>query len=91
MPFSRFSDVNLRRVSQREAFRSRFLDRLQESGEHLSERSCALCAKREWVKSLPAGESHVLQEPPEFQGPHEPKGSRDDLRSQTISDFGRPA
>lgn len=55
-PFSPFSDTNLRQVPLRVALRSRLLQSIRESGEHLSESGggCALWAKRDWVQSLSA-------------------------------------
>jgi MoaA/NifB/PqqE/SkfB family radical SAM enzyme len=58
-PFSPFSDSNLTKVTLREALRSRFLQGIRESDEHLSEGGggCALWANREWLESLLASGS----------------------------------
>jgi MoaA/NifB/PqqE/SkfB family radical SAM enzyme len=53
-PFSPFSDASLKELSLQQALRSRFLQTIRESKEHLGETrgGCALWEKREWVRSL---------------------------------------
>lgn len=60
-PFSPFADVNLRKVTLRDALQSTFLRKIRESDEHLteSEGGCALWSKRGWVQSLLAGQEPV--------------------------------
>lgn len=53
-PFAPYSDVSLQDVSLREALRSRFLQTIRESDEHLGETNggCALWERRDWVQSV---------------------------------------
>jgi MoaA/NifB/PqqE/SkfB family radical SAM enzyme len=53
-PFAPYSDVNLRDTSLKEALKSPLLKAIRESRDHTPETggSCALWAKREWVRSL---------------------------------------
>jgi MoaA/NifB/PqqE/SkfB family radical SAM enzyme len=60
-PFAPYSDTNLREMSLKEALQSRFLKAIRESKDHAPETggSCALWAKREWVKSLLAAKNET--------------------------------
>ena len=53
-PFVPYSDMNLRKVSLKEALQSDFLRKIRENHDklHESKGSCALWEKREWIKSL---------------------------------------
>ena len=53
-PFSPYSDMNLNKVSLKEALQSDFLRKIRENHDQLRETggSCALWQKREWVQSL---------------------------------------
>jgi MoaA/NifB/PqqE/SkfB family radical SAM enzyme len=53
-PFAPYSDANLNQKSLLEALQSPFLKAVRESEDHLEESqgSCALWARREWVKGL---------------------------------------
>lgn len=53
-PFAPYSDVSLEDVTLREALRSRFLETIRLSDEHLGETQggCALWDRRDWVQSL---------------------------------------
>jgi MoaA/NifB/PqqE/SkfB family radical SAM enzyme len=53
-PFAPYSDVSLQDVSLRQALRSRFLEAIRTSDEHLGETNggCALWERRQWVQSL---------------------------------------
>ncbi|MFB0566817.1 MAG: radical SAM protein [Candidatus Aminicenantaceae bacterium] len=53
-PFAPYSDTNLRDSSLKEALKSRFLRKIRQNHEHLSEAEsgCALWIEREWVRSL---------------------------------------
>ncbi|MGE5551237.1 MAG: radical SAM/SPASM domain-containing protein [Bacteroidota bacterium] len=57
-PFSPHSDANLHELSLREALQSDLLRKIRENAEQLSETrgGCALWTRREWVRSLLAGE-----------------------------------
>jgi MoaA/NifB/PqqE/SkfB family radical SAM enzyme len=53
-PFAPYSDMNLNNVSLKQALKSDFLRKIRDNHDKLHETggSCALWAKREWVKSL---------------------------------------